>query len=62
MVKREWLNPSHDHGEDTLWSFYQACTEALKAASPQTIMQRHTKLHSSLVDYKFEKISEFARA
>ena len=62
VVKREWLNPSHDHGEETLWSFYQACTEALKAASPQTIMQRYTKLHSSLVDYKFEKISEFAKA
>ena len=62
VVKREWLKPSHDHGKETLWSFYQSCTEALKAASPQTIMQRHTGLHTALNDYKFEKIAEFAQS
>ena len=62
VVKNEWLKPSNDHGEKTLWRFYQACTEALKAASPQTIMQRHTGLHDALNGCKFEKISQFAQS
>ena len=45
VIKREWLKPSQDHGPETLWRLYQACTFALKEASPQTIMQRHTGLH-----------------
>ena len=45
VVKREWLKPSQDHGVESLWRLYQACTFALKEASPQTIMQRHTNLH-----------------
>lgn len=45
VVKREWIKPSQDHGDESLWRLYQACTFALKEASPQTIMQRHTGLH-----------------
>lgn len=48
VVKREWLNPSQDHGAETLWRLYQACTFSLKEASPQTIMQRHTGLHDMM--------------
>jgi hypothetical protein len=46
IVKREWLNPSYPQFESrNLWSFYNACTEALKTAPPAQIMERHIKLH-----------------
>ena len=49
-VKREWLNPSHDEFEDrNVWSFYNACTEALKTTPPNKIMEKHISLHDILI-------------
>ena len=46
VIKREWLEPQHPAFEDrNLWSFYNACTEALKTAPPAVIMEKHIKLH-----------------
>jgi hypothetical protein len=51
VVKNEWLKPSHDDFQDrSLWSFYNACTEALKSSPPQSIMERHLKVHSHIMD------------
>ncbi|NQT63615.1 MAG: DUF932 domain-containing protein [Candidatus Marinimicrobia bacterium] len=50
VVKKEWLKPTHDAFEDrNLWSFYNACTESLKTAPPQSIMERHLALHDCLM-------------
>jgi hypothetical protein len=49
-VKREWLNPSHGEFEDrNVWSFYNACTEALKSTPPNKIMEKHISLHDILI-------------
>ena len=51
VVKNEWLEPSHDDFQDrSLWSFYNACTEALKSSPPQSIMERHLKVHTHIMD------------
>ena len=46
IVKKEWLNSEYEEfsGRNT-WSFYNACTEALKTCPPRTIMEKHIKLH-----------------
>mgnify|MGYP000383241441 FL=1 len=50
VVKREWLNPSHDEFEDrNVWSFYNAYTEALKSTPPNKIMEKHISLHDILI-------------
>jgi hypothetical protein len=42
VVKNEWLKPSHiEFRERTLWSFYNAITEALKSTPPRIVMERH---------------------
>jgi len=49
VVKREWLKPQYDDFKHrNLWSFYNACTEALKLAPPAKIMEKHIKLHELL--------------
>ena len=46
IVKKEWLNSEYDEFSDrNAWSFYNACTEALKTCPPRTIMEKHIKLH-----------------
>jgi hypothetical protein len=49
VVKENWLKPEHQdfHARNT-WSFYNACTEALKTAPPQSVMERHIELHNVL--------------
>jgi hypothetical protein len=50
VVKKEWLNPSYDEFQPrTLWSFYNACTEAMKTAPPILVMEKHVKLHEILI-------------
>lgn len=50
VVKDNWLKPAHpDFHDRNAWSFYNACTEALKAAPPQTVMERHIELHNAIV-------------
>lgn len=51
IVKDQWLRPSHTEFEPrTLWSLYNACTEALKSSPPLSIMERHVRLHHTLMD------------
>jgi len=41
----EWFNSSA-FTERTLWSAYNACTEALKTAHPANALEKYTKLHT----------------
>ena len=46
VVKREWLSPSHEEFQPrSIWSLYNAATEALKSSPPRTIMEKHLQLH-----------------
>ncbi len=50
VALKEWHNPSHKEFEPrTLWSLYNAVTEALKNSPPQSIMERHIQLHAHLL-------------
>jgi hypothetical protein len=52
VVKKEWLEPSHDAFEDrNLWSFYNAVTESLKSSPPQSILERHLAIHKQLMNH-----------
>jgi len=49
IMRREWKNPSHqEFDDDSLWSLYNAGTEALKTCSPTRMMSSHIKLHREL--------------
>lgn len=51
VALKEWHEPRHpDFKPRSLWSLYNACTEALKASPPQSIMERHLLLHSQLFE------------
>ncbi len=51
VVKKEWLTPSHDDFRPrTMWSFYNACTEALKSCPPLVIMEKHISLHATITE------------
>jgi hypothetical protein len=46
VALREWQAPQHeDFSPRTVWSFYNAITESLKSAPPQSIMEKHLGLH-----------------
>lgn len=50
VLRHEWLRPSHDtFRERNAWSFYNACTEALKSCPPNAIMEKHIRLHEEMV-------------
>jgi hypothetical protein len=52
-VKYEWLLPSHEEFRPrTAWSFYNACTEALKTCPPLVVMEKHISLHTLLAGGK----------
>ena len=49
IMRKEWKNPSHEEfNDDSLWSLYNAGTEALKTCSPTRMMSSHIKLHREL--------------
>ena len=51
LVKKEWLTPSYDDFRPrTMWSFYNACTEALKSCPPLVIMEKHISLHTAITE------------
>ena len=53
VVKREWINPSfNEFSNNSLWSFYNCCTEALKSSPPSKIMEKHIKLHDLIKHVK----------
>jgi len=47
---KEWFE-SPVFKERTLWSAYNACTEALKTAHPTHALEKYTKLHTFTEDY-----------
>jgi len=50
IVKDNWNKPQHEVFKDkNMWSFYNACTEALKTSPPNQMLNRHIKLHQQLV-------------
>jgi len=50
VALKEWQKPSHEAFEPrTLWSLYNAVTEALKSSPPQSIMEKHNGLHQHLL-------------
>jgi len=50
VALKEWISPSHPEFEPrTLWSLYNAVTEALKSSPPQSILERHIQLHAHLL-------------
>jgi hypothetical protein len=51
VVKDNWLKPQHEEFKArNTWSFYNAATEALKAAPPQSVMERHIALHNVFIN------------
>lgn len=49
VVNGDWLHPAHEEFKNRdLWSFYNACTQALKSCSPAKIMEKHIALHETL--------------
>ncbi len=49
VVKDKWLKPEHPEFQPrNEWSFYNACTEALKSTPPVSVMEKHIKLHGEL--------------
>ncbi len=51
VVKNEWLKPAHpEFSLRNIWSFYNACTEALKSCPPIVIMEKHIQLHTMLTE------------
>lgn len=49
VVLENWGKPKHyEFQPRNLWSFYNACTEALKSTPPLQIMERHIKAHGLL--------------
>lgn len=50
VARDEWLNPKHDQFQDrNMYSFYNACTEALKSSPPGNVMERHIALHKTIL-------------
>ena len=47
---KEWFE-SPVFKERTLWSAYNACTEALKTSHPMNALEKYTKLHTFTEDY-----------
>jgi hypothetical protein len=46
VAKKEWLEPSHvDFQPRSLWSCYNAISEALKTSPPRNILEKHLHLH-----------------
>ena len=44
---RHWNSPPYSEFMDqTVWSLYNACTEALKSTPPNKILERHISLHN----------------
>ena len=55
VALREWKTPQYEAFQPrTVWSLYNAITEALKSAPPQSIMEKHLGLHKLFSEqYKF---------
>ena len=50
VIKSQWSKPKHKEFETrNVFSFYNACTEALKSSPPNRIMENHINLHSTVM-------------
>ena len=50
VLKSEWLKPRYEEFRSrNLWSFYNAGTESLKSSPPSSIMEKHVRLHNSIL-------------
>ena len=54
---KEWFE-SPVFKERTLWSAYNACTEALKTAHPANALEKYTKLHTFTEEYVLKDYKE----
>ena len=51
VVRDQWLKPKHeDFQPRNAWSFYSACTEALKTCPPTAAMEKHIELHKVMTE------------
>ena len=49
VLKNKWLKPEHPEFQPrNEWSFYNACTDALKSTPPVSVMEKHIRLHDEL--------------
>lgn len=54
-VKKEWHHSEYEvFHQKNAWSFYNACTEALKTCPPRTIMEKHIQLHKMIKEVCYE--------
>ena len=52
VATKEWRTPTHkEHGKNTAWTLYNACTEALKTLQIRGILEKH-----QILDAKFKEI------
>ena len=52
VMKKEWIKPKYDDFSDrTLWSLYNAGTEALKTTAPMHRMKRQIAMHEMFNDW-----------
>ena len=52
-ASKEWFE-SPVFTDRTLWSAYNACTEALKAAHPMNALEKYTKLHTFTKEFAID--------
>ena len=45
QAKEEWDNPSFNHGDNTLWRWYNSCTQVFKTINPNQAFKKYRKLH-----------------
>lgn len=41
----EWRDPTYDHGDKTVWRWYNSITESYKGLAPAFVMRKHSNLH-----------------
>ena len=51
VVRDQWVKPKYVEFEPrNAWSFYNACTEALKSCPPTAAMEKHIELHKVMTE------------
>jgi len=62
VVKGNWLKPQFDEFQPrNMWSFYNAATEALKSSPPLNVMERHIRLHDTIIGEVIDVTPELVR-
>lgn len=52
VVHDHWMaSPHAQFRGDSVWNFYNACTQAFKTNPPHNTLERHIGLHSAIVNY-----------